>query len=1292
MLIEFLTILLVAEKVKGLLMPGVLIADFVKKVVYPHAWYIRFLAILFLFLFTYLFSSNIKAESKYAEIPDKVRFHHMIDHESEFLGEILSVAQDSYGFLWFGGKNGLGRFDGYDYKIYRHNANNSKSISNNVVNDIVVDENDNLWIATDQGVNFFDRQYQQFTHYKHIKDEPASLIHNRAISLFKEGEHTLWIGGDGGLQSLNLLTKKITRYPNSESSESEQKLAGPYVMGLHVEGTKVYLGSGAGLTIWDRSTKTANVWGGSPLPENMPSAMLRDVFVDSQKRVWLGSERGLARFDETTQKFTAYPSPNDILNGTRTPVWKVIEDSNGEIWAASDGNGAYRLKVGASSIMNYPTNNRNPFSPQSPVFRTLLEDNVGDLWFGLYPAGVDSVTRYNAAFTTHLNISDDETSINANNVSAILEDEAQNLWLGADGGGLNYFDTRTGTYSFTVHIPDDDKTIASNSIMRMVKSENELWLALFNGGVSKINLTDGKVTNYPVKLNVPGNLYNLHNFALHVDIRGDIWVGSMGNGIAKYDRGRDVFNHIEYDPPNNTMGTERVWSISGDKHGNLWIGTHNGLVKYHPETKEFKRYLHDPDEQSSISDYWVTAVIEDDKNRLWVGTHGGGLNLFDPLTEKFQRIQQDDGLSSNIIYAMELDNEGDLWMSTNRGLIRYDTELKEVLNFGSENGLQGNQFTLGSSTKTKNGDLIFGGSNGYTRFNPLSLTPNSEKPNVVFTQLTVEEKPIDLDVSEVISENILTAKEIVLNHKQNVFTLGFAALNYRIASKNQYAFKLEGFDKDWNYAGTKRFKSYTNLDPGKYTFRVKAANNEGVWNHEGIAIDVQIIPPPWRTWWAFLSYIITIILIVAWYIHSQKKIAVQNSLVSQLQEVDKIKDEFIASTSHELRTPLFGIIGLAETTLENAENSISTRDKNNIRMIISSGNRLITQVNDILDYAKIKNNALKITKKPVSLYDLCELVIPLTNQIIYSKNIKIINKIQQKLPSVLADPHRLQQILINLVANAIHNTQHGTVSIDAVLVNNEVQISITDTGKGIPKEKIPDLFEQFTQLDNVNSREQKGTGLGLPITKKLIELQNGRIWVESKPGIGSTFTFSLPISREAPIKAEIDDRERSRLAVLTDRNQSKSSTQESHKAELERLNSKTKNQDVINGHVLIVDDEKVNRIVLSAYLKGEPYSITEADSGDEALEILAKDESINIILLDVMMPGLSGFDTCKLVRSKFPGRRISIIFSTAKGNADDMSYAFEIGGNDFVNKPVTKNELRARIRLHAKSHGNENHT
>ena len=1231
-----------------------------------------------------LFASNHKDKSI---LPLELRFKHVISSDEEFLGEILSLHQDKYGFIWVGGKDGLARYDGYDYQFYRHDRKDEKSISNNIVNDIAEDGKGNLWVATDGGLNYFDRSSQSFKRFTANEIDPHALNHNRVITLENENNKTLWIGGDEGVHALDMETHILRRYPSEENTQSELQLVGQYVMGIELVGQKMYLATGFGFKIWDREAKKVKVYG-SPLPENMPSSIVRSVLIDSKERVWLGTELGLALFNEETETFRHYRNATDDPLGKSPSVWKVIEDSYGEIWAVTDGAGVARYDEESDRIVNYMANNRDDHSPTSTVFRTAMEDSAGDLWFGAYPAGVDSVSRYNATFRNFRNITDDNTSINANGVSSLLEDEKGNLWVGTEGGGLNYYDQKTKTYSVFNHVPGDLSTIGSTSIMQMAfDADNHLWAAHWDGGVSRLDLKTKKVSLYQMKPGSPDHIQINHVFGLLVDSNNDIWVGSMGGGLAKYNKERDVFNSFFYDEEKgHLVNNERVWSITEDEDKNLWLSTHDGLVKLDHIRNETMRYRHDPDDETSLSNPWVTETLIDAKGRMWVSTHGGGLNLFDRQTGTFTRIQKEDGLSSDLLYAILEDDNGYIWMSTNKGLSSYNPETHKIQNYTAEYGLQDNIFNLDAATKCRNGDLIFGGANGYTRFNPNLLTPNSDPPPVVFSDIIVQEQSVKIEPEGVINKNILLADKITLNHTQNVFSISYAALNYRITQDNQYAYWLEGFDEDWKYSGGKNTKSYTNLDAGKYVFRVKAANNEGVWNEEGAAIYIEVIPPPWRTWWAYMLYVLFIIAVVTWYVRSQRKvIAVQNSMMNQLQQVDKLKDEFVASTSHELRTPLFGIVGLAETLLDEVSDRLKPAENKHIEMIIASGRRLVTQVNDILDYAKIRNNALEVNIKPINVYELCSLVVPLTKPIIGDKDLDFENNIKPDLPAVLADPHRLQQILINLIANAIHHTYKGKVSLSAKVLENELQISIRDTGKGIPEDKYDELFEQFTQLDNVNSREQKGTGLGLPITKKLVELQNGRIWVESEMNVGSTFSFTLPTTKQHVNEITISENEQTRIDVLAERNKAELATYRAPGVEQQHKCANIKGQSIHNepsSHILIVDDEKVNRMVLSAYLKHEPYTITEVGSGDAALEVLSKDNTIDLVMLDLMMPGMSGFEACEKMRSMYSTQELPILFTTAKGNIDDMEQAFAVGGSDFLNKPVDRKELCARVSLH----------
>ena len=1222
-------------------------------------------------------------------LPDRLRFNHVIPLATEFVGEVLSIHQDKYGLIWVGGKDGLARYDGYDYKIYRHDVDDNTTLSSNVVSDIEEDAEGNLWLATDGGLNYFIRKTQVFIHYNHDPENPASLHTDRTISLYNEHNQTLWIGGDGGLNALDLKNKKMKRYPQETSSELERLLAGQYVMGIDISKDGVmYLATGFGLKVWNRDTKKVRVYG-QPLAEGMHSSIVRSVLVDSQNRVWVGTELGLSRLNDDLKTFTFYLNPSDVGPALDSSVWDLLEDSYGEIWGATDGGGLIRYDAESDSFLSYMNNTRDKDSVTSTVVRTLLEDSVGDLWLGAYPGGVDIVSRHNATFDSYRNISDDETSLSFSSVNSILEDEKGNLWIGTDGGGLNYYDYATKTYSFLRFNAEAKYSIGSDAVIDMTfDRDNNLWVAHWNGGVSKINLATSEITNYIDKVNDPNFLQRPHIFSIYMDSSGTIWAGTLGGGISRYNKETDQFQQYHHDPEAGLFNVERIWNILEDSSKSLWLGTHDGLMKVDRDNNTAVRYKYDKGDESTLGSDWVISIYEDSKGRLWAGTQEGGLNLFDYETETFKRIQKEDGLSSNLINAILEDNNGLIWVSTNKGLASYNPETEKILNYSELNGLQASQFNYNAALKCKNGDLVFAGVNGLTRFNPDELTPNLDPPPVIITGLNVQEKEAKIGKDGVISENVLTADKITLNYTQNVFSITYSALNYRIPEENQYAYMLEGFDDEWQFSGTKRTKSYTNLDAGTYTFRVKASNNEGVWNHEGASIGIEIIPAPWKTWWAYTIYLLSIVAVIVWYVRGQRKvIEFQEAMMDRLKNADRLKDEFVASTSHELRTPLFGIVGLAESLLDEMAGRIKSNELTTIKMIIASGKRLVIQVNDILDYAKIRDNALEVNIRPINLYELVDMVIPLTSPIIGEKPLKLENNVKRKVPSVLADAHRLQQILINLISNAIRHTQKGRIFVTAKVKDGFMHISVTDTGKGIPEEKFDELFEKFTQLENVNSREQNGTGLGLSITKRLVELQKGRIWVESKINKGSTFTFTLPITEEHGEHVELSEDSHTRVGVLTNRNRPVQQGQDMPDGYdlTGNKNAEGDSTDIYEGmsaHILIVDDETVNRMVLGAYLKDKPLKISEADCGERAIELISMDDTIDLVLLDLMMPGMSGFETCKRIRTLYNLQELPVIFTTAKGHIEDMEKAFWVGGNDFINKPVDRKELGARVMLH----------
>ena len=1224
-------------------------------------------------LFFSFFFSIVEA----SDLPSDIRFTHIISSKEDVVGEILDLHQDKFGFIWLGGKDGLARFDGYDYEIFRLDLNNPHSISNNVVHAIEEDDEGNLFIGTNKGLNYFIRESKTFIRYDHDPNNKSSLDHQRIISLYKEG-NTLWIGTDIGLNAFDISARTFTRYPQNEQ---QSKLESRYVLGMDSDGDTLYISSGWGFKVWDRLTGAIDVYGapGAKLPEGMPDGQVRTLLVARNKKVWVGTLSGLTLFDPVTKSFQLYPDAQYSLNGKSSEIWDIHEDSEGEIWIGTDGVGLLRLDQEKGEFINYSKNLQDHHSISSNVVHTILEDKVGDIWVGFYPAGVDVIHRDSAVFQTFRNNTNDDRSISWDGVTSIIEDRYENLWIGTDGGGLNYYDAKNKTYDFFWVEPNDSNSLKSHAIMTIMEDTNGyIWLGYWNEGVSRYDPNTGKFLHFDVNRNDPNYLNAPDVFSIIEDRSGDIWVGSLGGGLAKFDSERELLVEFKYKQEIEGIAEndDRVWSMVEDQRLNLWLGTSAGLVRVDRETQTSEVFRHDEQNSTSISNNFIVSLREDSKGRLWIGTHGGGLNRFNPGNQSFTSIGVEEGFASDIIYQIIEDNQGMLWLSTKKGITSYDPNTNKFRNFNIISGEQSSQFQYGSGTKLRNGDIVFGGISGYVRFNPKLVSINKHVPEVVLTDIKVANSNIEIGGEEnIIDKNIYIEDTLHFNYKQNIFTLYYAALNFRNPNNNQYSYMLEGFDQNWFQVGNVRSATYTNLDPGVYKFRVRGSNDNDVWNDQGVSINIIVSPAPWRTWWAYLIYALAIMSGVTWYVYTQRKmIGYQKSMVKSLSEVNKIKDQFIASTSHELRTPLFGIVGLAESLMQDAKNKLSGSEFKSLELIVSSAKRLVIQVNDILDFSSIKKNSLSVNIKAYKLCEITEMVVGILLPTITNDNVKLINKVQKKLPAVAADESRLQQILINLISNALRHTTEGYVSVDAEVRDGEFIISVEDTGSGIAEENFDELFQEFKQLDDVNTRKQGGTGLGLSITKRLVELQKGKIWVESTVGKGSKFLFSMPLSKDRPISISVSESAVTRVQSFV--RTSDPDTQDSGML-ADSFGDESYN-------ILIVDDEAVNRIVLKGFMKKMNFKIFEAENGEKALEFFSKGQHVDLIILDVMMPGLSGFEVCEKIRTYKTLCELPILFITARGQMDDLTKGFSVGGSDFLPKPVDRQELVARVSLHLK--------
>lgn len=765
------------------------------------------------------------------------------------------------------------------------------------------------------------------------------------------------------------------------------------------------------------------------------------------------------------------------------------------------------------------------------------------------------------------------------------------------------------------------------------------------------------------------------------DQEGNIWVATYREGLNKFNPETRRFFQYRYDPENeNSLSSNSIVVLhlaKDERYGSdiLWVGSDDhGLNRLNTKTGKITRYQHDPKDRNSLSYDSIISLYEDASGFLWIGT-GNGLNKFNPKLETFTRYQEKDGLPNNTINGILEDDQGNLWISTNKGLSWYDVKNDTFRNFDVSDGLQNNQFNpLGAYVKSQTGELLFGGINGFNMFYPDQIKINDHIPPVVLTDFQIFNQPVPIgDEDSVLQKHINSTKYLNLSYNQSVFSFQFAALNYRSSKKNQYAFKMEGFEKQWNYVNSnRRFATYTNLDPGTYTFRVKASNNDGVWNEVGKSLKITIHPEWWRSHTlgvalfsfvvgsAFLIYRGRVKIMQRQKVELEKLVSERTEELVMAKEIAEkanlAKSDFISKMNHELRTPLNGILGFAQLLQEDKD--LSPDQLEGVDIIYQSGNHLLVLINEILDLSKIEANQLKLNPTSVNFPDFLKGVSGIVQIWTKKKNIKFIYAPLGKLPETIkVDVTRLKQILINLLGNSVKFTNTGQITFKVEVtpsnVNflNIIHFEIEDTGIGIPEGYMNTIFDPFVQVCD-QPYQETGTGLGLSICQQLVKLMNSKIYVESELGKGSKFWFELEITS----------------------------------LENEVVKEQTKWKDIVgfSGErklILIVDDKPGNQQLLLKFLAPLGFEITIAENGEEALEKTIEMKP-HLILLDLIMPKMTGSHFAKVVRQHKDVQSIPIIAVSASTLETHRVKSLAAGCNEFLPKPIQFDHLVELLEKH----------
>jgi PAS domain S-box-containing protein len=793
---------------------------------------------------------------------------------------------------------------------------------------------------------------------------------------------------------------------------------------------------------------------------------------------------------------------------------------------------------------------------------------------------------------------------------------------------------------------------------------------------------------------------------IYQDRDGFLWLGTKSQGLYQLDKATQKLMRYQHDPGNPaSLSDDNIRAILEDSSGSLWFGTLAGLNKFDKRTGVFAHLKHEPGNHKTPSSDRISAIHEDQTGTLWIATSFGGLNRYDRHTGIFTYFTEREGLPNNQVYDILEDEQGHLWLSTDRGLARFNPTTQSFRNYDVNDGLTHQEFNHKAAFKSVNGEMYFGGFDGFVRFIPKDFTDSQFVPPIYLTGIRILEQPFKH------APNIVELKEINLSWRDYVVSFDFAALDFTDPTRLQYQWKLEGLDENWINGGTRRTATYTNLAGGNYVLRVKATNSDGVWNEQGLAIKLSVTTAPWKTWWAWTLYLGALAgLGVVVYRRRTRQLYArleQERLVTErLRQVDKLKDEFLANTSHELRTPLNGIIGLAESLAAGAAGQVNQQQASNLSLITASGKRLAALVNDILDFSKLRHHDLQLQLQAVDLRSLTDVVLALSRPLAAGKALTLANEIATDLPLVSADENRLQQILYNLVGNAIKFTSVGSVTVSAQVVENigsvpgagatglirdasvdkrpvapapgtdpntlsMIEVTVADTGIGIPADKHEIIFASFEQVDAATTRQYGGAGLGLAVTRQLVELHGGRIRVESEPGQGARFSFTLPLSNAVSGQSPA----LSSLLPTADPDQ----TWTTNQAPLTTGNG----QPTTGASILVVDDEPINIQVLHNHLMLEHYTVIPTLNGHDALAALdAAGTKPDLVLLDVMMPVMSGFEVCERIRRKYSADELPVIILTAKNQVADLVVGLASGANDYLAKPISRDELLSRIRTH----------
>ncbi|HLP61197.1 MAG TPA: two-component regulator propeller domain-containing protein [Candidatus Deferrimicrobium sp.] len=1052
----------------------------------------------------------------------KKRFEHISIKEGLSQSAINCIMQDSKGFMWFGTQDGLNRYDGYGFTVYRNEQGNSGTLVKNWINAIYESPHAPgiLWIGTSAGLCTYNYKTDTFAVFSNILgNEPVNAI-------IEDIDGYLWFGStDEGLVKFDQKKVEI-RYKNNAT-----------VLMNDSEGN-IWIGLDKG-GLSKLNTKSGNIITYLESPTGLIDNRVLALFCDQDGDIWIGTDGGgliLLHKDKNNKEiFTHFPAtpntPGGLNNGH---VKTIIQDRSGLLWIGTNGGGLSCLQKETKRFISYTKDPNNSYSLSHNDIEVIFEDKAGSLWIGTQGEGINKIDSRYDNFALYQYEPYNPNGLKHEKIWSIVEGKDGHFWIGTDGGVYN-FDIRADKFTHIKHNINNPNSLLHNQVLSICEDRaGNLWLGTDGGGLYKYTRAGPIVFHYTNDPQNPASLSNDRILSIIQDSSGVLWFGTDGGGISclnpneprnKY--GKKLFftryTHKYTDPC--SLSHNQVFTIYEDKNKTVWVGTRGGgLNRFDPAGKCFQHFENDPGVTNSLSDNSILSIIMDSTETLWIGTVNG-LNQFDIKNEKWTRYTKKNGLPNNVIYGILEENflpggrAENLWISTNMGLSRFNISTGKFKNYDAQDGLQSNEFNTNAYTKSKRGIMFFGGIKGFNVFDPLQIKDNSYAPPVTLTDFYIANEPVPISPkgNSPLKVSITETQEIHLSYLQNSFSFGFIALNYVQPAKNRYKYRLEGYNDDWIYQETRQMVFYTKVPAGRYVFRVKGSNNDGVWNEKGAAVTLYIAPPFWLSWW-FLLLMTVLLMGFLFLLHKRRTTHIKEKLEkAQLEKELQLKADFTAMLVHDLRSPLTAIVGYAQMM---EEMPLMVDMHKTGKVISRSCDNMLRLINDMLDLSKFEAGKMALNKSNASVYGIIRDNLEVMMPLIKKKAIKLVwePSVDVKEVTLLIDPEKIGQVLNNLLSNAIKfvpDNGKGNITITLSRFDNQyMEVSVSNNGPIVPVADRESLFDMYAQL-NLKSRV-KGTGLGLAVSKVIIESHGGIInYRPGENGVGSTFYFRLPISHES---------------------------------------------------------------------------------------------------------------------------------------------------------------------------------